>query len=266
MMGQLSDLAKDECEEIGIGGVGLDVLMAGIHGGALERYLQVDREHQNTHYGWYLVQEQVQMQKALTNIRVNCEQFVVISPSLHNVSLQVGFKFGNKTAVGANISADGLIVTSVSLPDHGWRGAILDPLVRTEEQSYVEFVVEEVPAGEAHVCLGVTTLEHPPAPERLPVDWSRRTSMHCSAACVFYSCRFANCWPGGRDFGAAGEMRRGDRAGLLLRGGSLWVFVNGARQGGGAMAEGLPPAVRFAVELSEAGYAVRVVPGAPPPV
>jgi hypothetical protein len=204
--------------------------------------------------------------KDLTGTRANIELFERSPFTYTALCMQVDFKFGNKTADGAVISADGLVVTSVPLPDHGWRGAILDPMVRTEEQSYVEFVVEEVPAGEAHVCLGVTTLEQPPGPERIPVDWSRRTSMHCSAACVFYSCRFANCWPGGRDFGAAGEMRKGDRAGLLLRGGSLWVFVNGARQGGGAMAEDLPPAVRFAVELSEAGYAVRVVPGAAPPI
>jgi hypothetical protein len=157
------------------------------------------------------------------------------------------------------------VVTSVPLPNHGWRGALLDPLVQTDEQTYVEFVIDEVPAGEAHVCLGVASLERPPSPEALPVDWSSRTSMHCSTECAFYACRFANRWPGGRDFGAAGEMRRGDRAGLLLRGGCLWVYVNGILQGNGPMEEGLPPAVRFAVELSEAGYGVRVVPGAAAP-
>ncbi len=44
MMGQLSDLTKEECEEIEIGGIGLDVLMAGIHGGALERFLKVTKK------------------------------------------------------------------------------------------------------------------------------------------------------------------------------------------------------------------------------
>ena len=152
------------------------------------------------------------------------------------------------------------------LPDYGWRGALLDPKVDTDRQTYVEFVVEEVPAAAdgAHICLGVAALERPPPPERLPADWSCRTSMHCSAECEMYSCQFANRWPGGRDFGATGRMQKGDRAGLLLRAGSLWVYVNGARQGTGPMAEGLPPAVRFAVELSEAGYAVRVVHCAAP--
>jgi hypothetical protein len=163
------------------------------------------------------------------------------------------------------ISADGLAVTSMPLPNHGWRGALLDPLVQTDQQTYVEFLVDEVPGSEAHICVGVSTLENPPPPEAMPVDWNSRTSMHCNPQCVLYSCRFANRWPGGEDFGATGEMRKGDRAGLLLRGGCLWVYVNGVLQGTGPMKEGLPPAVRFAVELSEPGYGVRLVPGATPP-
>ena len=38
----LSELSKEELEEIGITGIGFDVLFAGISQGALERYLQVN--------------------------------------------------------------------------------------------------------------------------------------------------------------------------------------------------------------------------------
>ena len=53
--------------------------------------------------------------------------------------------------------------------------------------------------------------------------------------------------------------------GLLVDGGRLWVYVNGARLGPGPMAWDLPARVRFAVEMRWWRSQVRLVAGAEPP-
>ncbi len=59
-----------------------------------------------------------------------------------------------------------------------------------------------------------------------------------------YYCHDSRAYPGNRDWGAAGRRARGDRVGLLVERGSVWVYVNGARLGPGPMATDLPPRVR----------------------
>ncbi len=59
-----------------------------------------------------------------------------------------------------------------------------------------------------------------------------------------YACFNSSAYPGGRNWGAAGRRARGDRVGLLVEGGSVSVYVNGARLGPGPMATDLPQQVR----------------------
>ena len=107
-----------------------------------------------------------------------------------------------------------------------------------------------------HIMLGVTALEAaPPAGTRI----------YNSPESRMYHCYTSRAHPGRRDWGASGQRQKGDRVGLLVDGGRLWVYVNGARLGPGPMASDLPARVRFAVEMLRVGYRVRLVVGAAAP-
>ena len=92
------------------------------------------------------------------------------------------------------------------------------------------------------------------------------TSIHSHPGSRMFYCFNSTACPGERDWGAGGrQLKKGDRVGLLVEAGRLWVHVNGARLGPGPMAEDLPPRVRFAAELCFQGARVRVVEGAAAP-
>ena len=68
--------------------------------------------------------------------------------------------------------------------------------------------------------------------------------MHDKPGSRMYDCCDSRAWPRYRDWGAAGRRARGERVGLLVERGSVWVYVNGARLGPGPMATDLPQRVR----------------------
>jgi hypothetical protein len=102
--------------------------------------------------------------------------------------------------------------------------------------------------------LGVTSAEQPPpAGEAL---WRGPSSS-------MYYCLDSRAFRGGEQAwgrtAGGPRCRGGDRVGLLVGWGRVWVFVNGTLVGPGPMAAGLPSRVRFAVETITAGAWVRAV-------
>ena len=154
---------------------------------------------------------------------------------------------------GITVSDHGMTVTS----GEGvvWRGALAEGAVDTGGRAYAEWVIEEADLL-FHIMLGVTALEAaPPAGTRI----------YNSPESRMYCCANSRAYPGGRDWGPSGRRRKGDRVGLLVDGGRLWVYVNGARLGPGPMASDLPARVRLAVEMWSAGSRVQLVAGAAMP-
>ena len=65
-----------------------------------------------------------------------------------------------------------------------------------------------------------------------------------------YYCASSKAFPDNRDWGAGAGPKQGDRVGLLVKQGSLYVYVNGRQLGPGPMVSGgLPPRVRFAADI-----------------
>ena len=136
---------------------------------------------------------------------------------------------------GVSVSADGLAVSRVGTGE-GYQGAVVEPAVSSAERCYAEWVIEEADA-DCFILIGVTDLDAaPPAGQ----------GMHDKPGSRMYSCFRSKAYPGGRDFGAVGRRAPGDRVGLLVDRGSVWVYVNGARLGPGPMATDLPQRVREA--------------------
>ena len=103
--------------------------------------------------------------------------------------------------------------------------------------AYAEFVLD------SELCdflLGVTSLESVPSDCRI----------HNKADTSMYFCADSKAWPGNREWGAGAGRKQGDRVGLLVKQGSLYVYVNGLQLGLGPMVSGgLPPRVRFAAYI-----------------
>ena len=136
------------------------------------------------------------------------------------------------------ISDDGMSVTRGSGAS-GWRGALAEEAEDTGGRAYAEWVIEEADAN-CNIMLGVTALEAaPPA----------GTCIHGSPESRMYHCSNSRAYPDGRGWGTSGRRQKGDRVGLLVDGGRLWVYVNGALLEPRPMASDLPARVRFAVEL-----------------
>ena len=141
----------------------------------------------------------------------------------------------------------------------GWRAGLLEGEVDTTGRACVEWAIEETGHDTyTFIMLGVTDLAAPPAPGT--------SFIRAHPGSRMLHCRDSHSYPGNRDWGAGGrQLKKGDRVGLLVEAGRLWVHVNGARLGPGPMAEDLPPRVRFAAELGFQGARVRVVEGAAAP-
>ena len=110
----------------------------------------------------------------------------------------------------------------------------MEPVFSSAELCYAEWVLESTYCP---IMFGVTDLDGaPPAGRRL----------HNMPGSRMYDCRNSAAHPGDRDWGATGQCGQGDRVGLLVERGMLWVCVNGARLGIGPMATDLPQRVRTA--------------------
>jgi hypothetical protein len=158
-------------------------------------------------------------------------------------------------AEGVTVSDDGMAMTRGKIRGYIYRGALVEGVVDTGGRAYAEWAIEEADAC-CFIMLGVTALEVAP---------QDGTDMLNSPESRMYFCYDSTAWPGNRDWGASGRRRKGDRVGLLVDGGRLWVCVNGARLGPGPMASDLPARVRFAALMFNPGACVRLVAGAAAP-
>ena len=158
-----------------------------------------------------------------------------VTPTLQEArARQPPLAFSRAVPEGVSVSADGLAVSRVG--SDGWRGAVVEPAVSSAERCYAEWVIEEADAC-CDILIGVTDLDAvPPAGQ----------CMHDMPGSRMYHCYDSTAYPGGRDWGAAGQRKRGERVGVLVERGSVWVYVDGARLGPGPMATDLPQRVRAA--------------------
>jgi hypothetical protein len=147
---------------------------------------------------------------------------------------QAHFAFSRAVPEGVSVSANGLAVSRVGAV--GYLGALVEPAVSSAGRWYAEWVIEEADAR-CLVMLGVTDLTAAPPAGRYMYD---------RPGSRMYNCYSSMAFPGSRAWGATGRRARGDRVGLLVARGSMWVFVNGAQLGPGPMATDLPHMVRTA--------------------
>jgi hypothetical protein len=155
------------------------------------------------------------------------------------------------------VSDDRLSVTKVS---HDWfrDSALVEPAFDgAAGRAYAEWVLDRADA-KCIVSLGVTALGD--AAPRGPAAFSCAESrmFHCDGSPVTPAPPWS--WRG-----CSRRCSQGDRVGLRVEGGRAWVYVNGERVGGGAMAEGLPPRLHFVAAAFREGARLRLVPGARPP-
>ena len=143
---------------------------------------------------------------------------------------------------GVSVSENGRLVTTSSTD---WRGVLTEDWIDTAGMAYAEFVLEVVPDS-CYCMFGVTSLE------AVPSD-----GVCCGkAGSSMYYCHNSKAFPGERDWGAGAGRKQGDRVGLLVKQGSLYVYVNGRQLGLGPMVSGgLPTRVRFAADMA---YSVKV--------
>ena len=118
--------------------------------------------------------------------------------------------------------------------------------VSSAERCYAEWVIEETDAN-CYIVIGVTDLDAAPPAGQI---------MHTMPGSCMYRCHNSRAYPGNRDWGAAGRRARGERVGLLVERGSVWVYVDGARLGPGPMATDLPQRVGTADAKGERGPAL----------
>ena len=113
------------------------------------------------------------------------------------------------------------------------QGALMEPPVRSDGRCYAEWIIEES-GPDCNIMVGVTALQAvPPVGQYIFGHPSSR----------MYCCWDSNVYPGGRSWGPTGQLSQGDRVGLLVTGGSVSVYVNGALLGPGPMATDLPQQV-----------------------
>ena len=155
--------------------------------------------------------------------------------------------FSRAVPEGVSVSADGLAASRAGTDSDGFRGVLVEPAFCSAERCYAEWIIEE---ADRYCCImvGVTDMDSVPADGqslyRLP-----GSRMHCCCTSLAY--------PGGRDWGAKGQVEQGDRVGVLVERGSVWVYVNGARLGPGPMATDLPQRVisrSLCLSLSHPSY------------
>ena len=140
---------------------------------------------------------------------------------------------------GVSVSENGRLVTTSS---NDWKGVLTEDWIDTAGIAYAEFVLEVA----CDCMLGVTSLEAVPSSGRF---YDKDSSS-------MYYCHDSKAWPGSRGWGAGAGRKQGDRVGLLVKQGSLYVYVNGRQLGPGPMVSGgLPPRVRIAADLC---YNVKV--------
>ncbi len=104
---------------------------------------------------------------------------------------------------------------------------------------YAEWAVEAA-APHCGVMVGVTALDAVPPPG---------DNVFASPHSRMFYCHDGRAFPGGgggdgRAWGAAGGCAAGDRVGVLVERGAVWVAVNGRPVGPGPLATDLPPQVR----------------------
>jgi len=138
-----------------------------------------------------------------------------------------------------------------------WVSALAEPAFDSSGRAYAEWVLEQTDAN-CYIMLGVTALTAAPVGNDVYQSPLSRMN-YCHNSVVYPSGSASPSWAG------SGRRSQGDRVGLLVEGGRVWVYVNGERFGGGAMAEGLPgPRLRF-LAACYSGTRVRLVAGARPP-
>ena len=157
--------------------------------------------------------------------------------------------FSRAVPEGVSVSADGLAASRVGT-DIGYLGALVEPAFCSAERCYAEWIIEEA-GRDCWIMVGVTDMDSVP-PDGL--------TMYLMPGSSMYSCCTSGAHPGCRDWGAKGRRKRGDRVGLLVERGSVWVYVNGTRLGPGPMATDLPQRV---IHLSVSPPPLS--PSTPPP-
>ncbi len=119
----------------------------------------------------------------------------------------------------------------------------MEPAVDSAERSYAEWVIEECD-GICNILIGVTDLDAavPPAGQ----------DMHAMPGSCMFCCNDSTAVVGStikRNWSAELMTKimtraRGERVGLLVERGCVWVYVDGVRLGPGPMATDLPTRVR----------------------
>ena len=142
--------------------------------------------------------------------------------------------FSRAIPEGVSVSADGLAASRVGTDSSGFRGALVEPAFCSAERCYAEWIIEEA-GRDCWIMVGVTDMDS------VPADGQAMFSMPGTR---MYSCCTSVAHPGCRDWGAKGQRVQGDRVGVLVERGSVWVYVNGAQLGPGPMATDLPQRVR----------------------
>ena len=114
----------------------------------------------------------------------------------------------------------------------------MEPAVDSAERSYAEWVIEECDTS-CNIMIGVTDLHDVPP---------YRREMHSMPGSRMLCCHNAMAVLGSTtsiDWGAKiTTCARGERVGLLVERGCVWVYVDGVRLGPGPMATDLPTRVR----------------------
>ena len=121
----------------------------------------------------------------------------------------------------------------------------MEDWIDTAGIAYAEFFLEV----SCNCMLGVTSLE----------GVLSNGTFYDKASSSMYHCSNSIAYPGARDWDAGAGQKQGERVGLLVKQGSLYVYVNGRQQGPGPMvSRGLPPRVHFAADIYS-GAKVRVM-------
>ena len=169
---------------------------------------------------------------------------------------QATWRISELVSPGMALSQGRLVVTKTNF---GWESVLLEPAFDSAVgRTYAEWSLDQTDRS-CDVFLGVTVLEAAP----------RGDDVRNSPLSRVYDCYDSSVYPQGRApaswDGRGRRLWQGDRVGLLVEGGRAWVYVNGERVGGGAMAEGLPRRLRFLAAASRQDTRVRLVEGARPP-
>ena len=161
------------------------------------------------------------------------------------------------------VSDDWLVVVYTDvmtfMPGYHYESVLVEPAFdSTFGRTYAEWSLQRIDVNR-EVLLGVTALTTAP----------RGRDTYENPQSRMFNCFNSNIHPSGSASaswnGRGRQMRQGDRVGLLVEGGRVWVFVNGERIGGGAMAEDLPRRLCFLAVLGCFQNCLQLVVGATPP-